>query len=231
MSESRNLPRTYDSAFGFEEPQAPRELIPFGAERPDIDSDMVEGGEQKYDIEKDILRLIELQRGFGPTEVSSTGDQVGPFNAQFTNFQRSGPAQVGDVNRLVAGVNAPFTDNLRLGANVMAQQDDRPGGVTIARPGLNLGYGPLSLNAGYIAQSSPYSGGPTTVSPSYGMNVNLPIAGGEFSGGVSQAVGQQNPYMYAGYQFPFLNGTLGFELSSADRLRNLAALLAYRRAF
>jgi hypothetical protein len=224
MSESLNPPRSYSITFGFDE--------------PDVGPEPAQGGEEKYDMEKDLLRLMQLQRGFGPAEVTSTGGEVGPYvdsgeagplNAQFTNVQRGGSAQMGDVNRFMAGLGVPVTDNVRLGANVMAQQDERQGGATVARPALNLGYGPLSLNAGYLAVS-PQQGG-AAVNPSYGMNLNLPIAGGDFSGGVLQTAGEKNPYIYAGYQFPFLGGNLGFELSSADRLRNLAALITGRWAF
>lgn len=232
MSESPEVTfqSPYKTTFGFDD--SPSDDMREEVEAPEGSA---EDKKQPFDFDAAMLRLMQLQKGFGPTDVASTQTEVGPLGGQFTSIQRDPAPGQGDLNRLVLGAGGTLPNDVRLGGQLLAQQDNTRGGATLARPSLNLGYGPFSLNAGYQAVIPSDARQPAQIAPSYGMNVNFPLAGGELSGGVSQTVGQRDPYMYAAYQLPIYNalfgGNLGLELSSADRLRNLAAMLTYRRVF
>jgi hypothetical protein len=225
------MSESYKSTFGFDDP--PTDDVQSQSNSTEVFDQPASTPSAGFDLDTEMLRLMQLQKGRAPEEAFTVPVGGGPVSGQFTAVERPYAPGEDNLYRLMLGVGAPLDENFRLGAQLMAQQDPSRAGSTVVRPALNLGYGPLSLNAGYQGVATPDAQGAMQFAPTYGLNLNLPVAGGQFSGGISKTGGQPDPYLYAAYQraVPFLGGDLGFELSSADRLRNLAALLSYKRVF
>jgi len=186
----------------------------------------------EYDINDYTMRLLRLSQNEGLPDVFSVPIQSGPVMGRFTttDYTPTGPARVfneQDTARLMLTGMYPVTDNMQVGSRMMTQQD----GSTVLLPALSAAYGPFQASAGYQGVIPADRRAPTTFVPNYNLNVNTPVGEGFLAAGANKTAGQRDPALFASYSRPFEGGSLGLDASADTRLRNMAIMLGYRRAF
>jgi hypothetical protein len=181
----------------------------------------------EYDINDYTMRLLRLSQNEGLPDVFSVPIQSGPVVGRFTTTDYTPVLNEKDTSRLMLMGMYPVTDNMQVGSRMMTQQD----GSTMLRPALSATYGPFQASAGYQGVIPADRRAPTTFVPNYSLNINAPVGDGFLAGGVDKTAGQRDPFMFASYERPFMGGSLGLDASADTRLRNMAIMLGYRRAF
>jgi hypothetical protein len=181
----------------------------------------------EYDINDYTMRLLRLSQNEGLPDVFSVPIQSGPVMGRFTTTDYAPVLNEKDTARLMLTGMYPVTDNMQVGSRMMTQQD----GSTMLRPALSAAYGPFQASAGYQGVIPADRRAPTTFVPNYSLNINAPVGDGFLAGGVDKTAGQRDPFMFASYERPFMGGSLGLDASADTRLRNMAIMLGYRRAF
>ncbi len=181
----------------------------------------------EYDINDYTMRLLRLSQNEGLPDVFSVPVQSGPVMGRFTTTDYAPVLNEKDTARLMLTGMYPVTDNMQVGSRMMTQQD----GSTVLLPALSAAYGPFQATAGYRGVLPADSRAPTTFTPNYSVNVNTPLVGGVLEGSLEKTVGQRDPALFATYSRPFMGGSLGLDASADARLRNMAIMLGYRRAF
>jgi hypothetical protein len=147
------------------------------------------------------------------------------------------------LRTLNTGINATLDQerNIRLGAGLLAMQDASDRGMSGYGANLSAGYGPLSLQGGYQAAVPGYPSAKSQGVYTYGGNLNIPLdeegvralLGAQVMSGRrgSAGMGNAGTLITGGLERPFLDGTLGVDVSVDPTLRNKEILFGYRRAF
>ena len=184
-------------------------------------------GNDEYDINDYTMRLLRLSQNEGLPDVFSVPVQSGPVMGRFTTTDYTPVLNEKDTARLMLTGMYPVTDNMQVGSRMMTQQD----GSTVLLPALSAAYGPIQASAGYQGVVPADRRAPTSFVPNYNLNVNTPVGEGVLAAGANKTAGQRDPFMFATYERPFMGGSLGLDASADTRLRNMAIMLGYRRAF
>jgi len=184
-------------------------------------------GNDEYDINDYTMRLLRLSQNEGLPDVFSVPVQSGPVMGRFTTTDYAPVLNEKDTARLMLTGMYPVTDNMQVGSRMMTQQD----GSTVLLPALSAAYGPIQASAGYQGVVPADRRAPTSFVPNYNLNVNTPVGEGFLAAGANKTAGQRDPFMFASYERPFMGGSLGLDASADTRLRNMAIMLGYRRAF
>jgi hypothetical protein len=147
------------------------------------------------------------------------------------------------LRTLNTGINATLDQErgIRLGAGLQALQDAGDRGMSGYGANLSAGYGPVSLHGGYQSQLQAYPGAKPQEFYTYGGNLNIPLddegakalLGAQVMSGRrgSAGAGNAGTLITGGLERPFLEGTLGVDVSVDPTLRNKEILFGYRRAF
>jgi hypothetical protein len=189
-------------------------------------------GNDEYDTNDYIMRLARLLRNESLPDVFSTPIQSGRVGEQFmtTNYTSSAPEQnFNEKGASGLGLMGayPITDNISVGSSAIKQQD----GSTVLQPSLFAAFGPFQATAGYRGVLPADSRAPTTFAPNYGVNVNTPLGDGFLMGSIDKTAGQRDPLLSASYSRPFMGGSLGLDVGTDTKLKNLSVMLGYRKAF
>lgn len=147
------------------------------------------------------------------------------------------------LQTLNTGINATLDQErgIRLGAGLQAMQDAGDRGMSGYGANLSAGYGPVSLHGGYQTQMQAHPGAKPQGVYTYGGNLNIPLddegtralLGAQVMSGRrgSAGMGNAGTLITGGLERPFLDGTLGVDVSVDPTLRNKEILFGYRRAF